>query len=110
MNYPLIIFGMAVVTFGTRYLVLVYFSQKKMSENLKSALNFVPPVILISIIAPSLLLHDGSLNISTSNLPLIAGIFTSIIAIKTKNLLSTIVFGMLFLWGLQFISQSLNVL
>lgn len=101
MNYRLIILGMMVVTFSTRYLVMIYFANTDMPKSLKKILNFVPPVILTAIIFPALFIEEGIYNISFSNLKLIAGILTSIIAIKTKNLLTTIVIGMLILWGLQ---------
>jgi len=108
MNYPPIILGMMIVTFGTRYLVMMYFSKVEIPHRLKSALNFVPPVILTSIIVPTLLLTKGKFNFSISNLPLIAGILTSVIAIKTKSLLTTIIAGMLILWGLKFFTSLIS--
>lgn len=103
MKIPIIILGMAIVTFGTRYLVMIYFSKVKMSPILKTALNFVPPVILTAIIIPILLLENGKLYLSINNIPLISGIITGLIAIKTKNLLTTILIGMAIFWGLKLI-------
>ena len=101
MDIKYIILGMFLVTYGTRFIVLKYFSTKKMHDVLKSALNYVPPVVLTAIIIPTVLFQNDYIFFNLKNNALIAGILTSIIAVKTKHLLSTIVLGMAIFWILK---------
>jgi branched-subunit amino acid transport protein len=64
-------------------------------------LRFVPIAALTAIITPELLIQQGALNLSVLNTRLIAGAVASLVAYKTRNVLVTIVVGMLVLWLLN---------
>ena len=99
MNEPLIIIGMFIVTFGVRYPVLAAVSKVNLPVIIERGLKYVPPAVLMAIIAPAVLLPEGAqIDLSLGNAPLIASIFAMLIAVRTKNLLATILSGMGILW------------
>jgi branched-subunit amino acid transport protein len=99
MNEFLIVFGMFLVTFGIRYPVLTIISKVQLPEIAEQALKFVPPAVLMAIIAPAVLLPEGNkLSLDFSNAALIASILSVFVAWRTKNLLLTIIIGMAALW------------
>ncbi len=98
MNEVLLILGMTLVTFIPRYGVLALMGRVQMPKPLFNALRYVPVTVLSAIVMPDLLLKDGSLNLAINNSFLAAGIITILVAWRTKNLLLTIVLGMVALW------------
>src|SRR5262245_54177324 len=99
-NHWPIILGMALVTFLPRYGVLALLGRVEMPRPIFRALQYVPPAVLSAIILPALLLDkNGNLYIAPDNSYLVAGIFAGLVAWRTRNLLLTIVLGMLVLWG-----------
>ena len=93
--------GMTLVTFGTRYSVLAILRNVLLPEPIFRALRYVPPAVLSAIILPTILMPEGKVNFNINNAPLYAGFIAGLIAWRTKNLLLTIVLGMLVLWGWQ---------
>ncbi len=91
--------GMALVTFGVRYPVMALVGKIDLPRPVFRALRFVPPSILAAIILPGLLYKDDRIYIAADNSYLVAGVIAAVIAWRTKNLLLTIVLGMLALWG-----------
>jgi branched-subunit amino acid transport protein len=98
-NEFLMIFGMMLVTFGVRYPVLALVGKIDLPEPILRALKYVPPAILAAIIVPELLFRDDQLYIALDNSFLVAGIIAGLVAWRSKNLLLTIVLGMLAMWG-----------
>jgi branched-subunit amino acid transport protein len=94
-----IILGMTAVTFGVRYPVLAAFGRIPLPTGILRGLRFVPPAVLAAIIVPAMFMPNGSqLFISIENAYLVAGLFAILVAWKSKNLLATIVLGMLAFW------------
>ena len=89
------------LTLGIRLSFIVFMDQMQVSSIVQQALRFVPVAVLSAIIAPALFLSSGSLNISFSNIRLIAGILAILVAWRTKNVLLTIFIGMACLLILQ---------
>ncbi len=99
MNEVILIAGMALVTFAVRYPVLALLGKIPLPDPVFRALRFVPPVVLTAIIVPAVLLpQDNRLDLSYTNSYLIAGLIAAFVAWRTRNLLLTIVLGMLALW------------
>jgi branched-subunit amino acid transport protein len=98
-NEFLLITGMALVTFAVRYPVLALVGKIQMPERIFKALRYVPPSVLAAIILPEMVLREGQLALSPDNARLVAGIVGGLVAWRTKNLLLTIVLGMLTLWA-----------
>lgn len=100
MNEFLLVAGMALVTFAVRYPVMALVGRIPLPERVFEALRYVPPAVLAAIIVPEVVLPSGRpLFLSIENARLVAALVTVLVAWRTKNLLLTIVLGMLALWG-----------
>jgi branched-subunit amino acid transport protein len=107
MNDWLIILGMGLITHSQRLSMILTSGRLTISEPLKHALRFAPPAVLSAIILPEMLQPGGQLDFSLGNERLLAGLIAIIIAWRTKNMILTVVIGMVSLWILQFINQTL---
>lgn len=94
MQDVLLIAGMAAVTFLIRYPLLVLVGRLTLPTALQRGLRYVPVAVLAAIIAPALLMPAGTLDVSLTNTPLLAGMIAFLVAWRSKNLLLTIVIGM----------------
>ncbi len=92
---------MGMVTYAIRLSMFVLYGRLQLPEWLMRALNYVPAAVLTAIIAPELFLPGGTLDLSLSNLRLIAGLVAILVAWRTRNVLLTVVAGMGTLWLLQ---------
>jgi branched-subunit amino acid transport protein len=95
MSEVLLISGMFAVTFSVRYVLFAFAGRVRFPLWLNKGLEFVPPVVLMAIIAPSVTMPKGELWISYDNPWLLASIVAAITALVRKDLLTTIVVGML---------------
>jgi branched-subunit amino acid transport protein len=89
------------LTFAIRLSFISLFGRREIPTFMLSILRFVPVTVLSAIIFPALFLYGNRLDLSLSNTRLIAGILAAIVAWRTKNVLLTIVVGMVGLWLLQ---------
>ena len=96
----LILFG-GLITFGIRLSFIALFGRVEMPPALTRALRFVPPAVLSAIIAPALFAPDGALNLSLANNRLLAGVLAILVAWRSKNVVLTLVFGLIALWLFQ---------
>lgn len=94
MNDLLLVAGMAAVTFGVRYPVLVLVGRIPLPDSVFRALRYVPPAVLTAIIVPAVLMPGGTVDLSPANAYLVAGIVSALVAWRTKSLLLTIIIGM----------------
>jgi branched-subunit amino acid transport protein len=94
MNEWLVILGMMLVTFLPRYGTLAILGRVEMPKAVFGALKFVPPAVLSAIILPAMVLKDGQFHIALDNSYLMAGVFSAVVAWRTRNLMLTIVLGM----------------
>lgn len=99
-----LITGMALVTFGIRYLVFAVAGRVDFPDRLVAALRYVPPAVLTAIIVPAVLLPDGQqLNLSFSNSYLVGALVACGVGWFSRNLLLTIVLGMAAFLGWQWL-------
>ena len=89
------------ITYATRLSFILLFERLAVPEWLRRALRFVPPAVLSAIILPELLIQDGSLYLSFENSRLLAGMIAILVAWRTRNVLLTLLAGMVTLWILQ---------
>lgn len=94
MNELLLIFGMALVTFGVRYPMLAIVGRLQLPDMALRALRYVPLAVLTAIIVPSILMPEGMLDFRLENTYLVGGVIAALVAWRTKNLLLTIIIGM----------------
>jgi branched-subunit amino acid transport protein len=98
----LLIVGMFVVTFGTRFFLFAFAQKIAFPAWLSHALSFVPVAVLTAIIVPAIAMPKGELWVSAHNPWLVAGIASAIICMVFRHLLTTIVGGMLVFILLRF--------
>ncbi|MCK5836769.1 MAG: AzlD domain-containing protein [Desulfobacula sp.] len=96
--------GMALVTFGIRYIMFPLSGRFQFPELFERGLKYVPPVVLAAIIVPSVLMPTGeTLNLKLSNPYLIGALAACVIGGLFKNLLLTIVVSMVVFMGFQWV-------
>jgi branched-subunit amino acid transport protein len=103
MNLWLILILGGLGTYLLRLSFILIFQHVKMPEFMEKILRLVPPAVFSAIVLPELLVRDGSVQFSVTNLRLIAGLLAAVIALKTRNVLITIASGMVILWLLQYL-------
>jgi branched-subunit amino acid transport protein len=101
MNIWLVMLAGGLLTYATRLSFIVLLGRLNIPVWLQRSLRFVPPAVLSAIIFPELFLPGGSLDISTGNARLIAGLAAIVVAVWKKNTLLTILVGMVILWVLE---------
>ena len=104
LNEIYLVTGMALVTFGIRYVIFPISKRLKFSRLFERVLSYVPPVVLTAIIVPSVLMPGGEgLNLRLNNPYLIGAVAACIIGGIFKNLLLTIVMSMVVFLGAQWV-------
>jgi len=101
MNLWLIVIAMGIVTFGIRLVPSVLLGRIEIPLVIQRALRFVPPAVLTAIVVPELLYRNNQVDVSPTNVRLLAGLIAIGVAWRTKNALITIGAGMIALWVLQ---------
>lgn len=99
-NEWLLIAAMAFVTYLTRYPMMVIVGRVTLPPVVVRALKYVPVAVLTAISVPAVLMPGGVIDMHPQNAYLVAGIISTLIAWRTKNLLATILIGMaaFFIW------------
>jgi len=106
LHETLMIAGMAVVTFGIRYVLLAVADRFQMPPLMERALYYVPPAVLTAIIVPSVLLPGGRWDLTLGN----AYLFGAVAALgggiifRKHTLMASISIGLLvfFIWRFFF--------
>lgn len=98
----LVLLGMALISFLLRASFILFSERLSLAPLLKRALRFVPAAVLAAIITPSLF-YTSSGVFYPYNLRMVAAIIAGMVAVSSKNLLLTLVVGMLSLWLMQWI-------
>lgn len=96
-----LIIGIALLTFFTRFALAVILRKRKISEKWNRWMVYIPIAVFTTIIVPSLLAPNEKLELTIQNEYLIAGIVTLLIAYKTKNLIGTVIIGILIIYMLR---------
>jgi branched-subunit amino acid transport protein len=66
-------------------------------------LRYVPAAVISALIWPELLIRDGVLDFSFGNTQLIAGLFATLVAWRTRSVLITIIAGLAVWYVLEII-------
>jgi branched-subunit amino acid transport protein len=96
-----IFFGMWFVTYIPRLLPLFALSQVRLPDRLMSWLSYLPAAILSALIFPGALMRDGAFDPGIGNPSVWALIASFAVAIRTRNLILTMVVG----GGVMFLGQ-----
>jgi branched-subunit amino acid transport protein len=95
MSIWLMIFAAGAVTFLTRASFIFLLDRVKMPDWFWRGLRFVPVAVLSAIILPETLTRNGALDLSWRNPQIIAGLLAVLVAWRTRNVLLTILTGMI---------------
>ena len=88
-------------TFALRFLFIYLFGRIEMPGWLPRVLRFVPAAALAALVFPALTHPAGHLDLSIHNFRLLAGLGGALVAWRTRNVLFTILAGMMLLWILE---------
>jgi branched-subunit amino acid transport protein len=99
MSALLIIAGMALVTFLTRY-TMVALLGREIPPLLSGWLRYVPIAVLSALVAPAAIAPQGR---PTAGIALWASLAGAIVAWRTRNVVWTIIAGLLVFWLLRLI-------
>jgi branched-subunit amino acid transport protein len=97
----LVIAGVSGSTFLLRASFIVFVDPHRFPHWFRRALKFVPPAVLAAIVAPGLVMPQGSLDLSPANPRLVAGLVAIAATLHVRNAFAAIATGMTTLWALQ---------
>ena len=91
----LLIFLSGAVTFATRASFIFLLDRMRMPVWFWRALRFVPVAVLSAIILPETVSRNGVTDLSWRNPQILAALLAVVVAWRTRNVLLTIVAGMI---------------
>jgi branched-subunit amino acid transport protein len=91
----LTLIGMNLVTYIPRLLPVWALASKSLPKVIVDWLRYVPVAVLAAMLLPSLLVHEGQIDLRPSNMFLWAAIPTLVVAWKRRSLFGSVVVGML---------------
>lgn len=98
MSLWLTVVTMGLVTYAIRLSLIAGLGRVELPPFVGRALRFVPPAVLTAITFPELLLPGGTFDLSLANARLVAGVLAALVAWRSRNVVLTVVAGMLVLW------------
>jgi branched-subunit amino acid transport protein len=103
MNIWLTMLLAGLVTFTIRLSFIWIIGRRSIPPLLRRALRLVPPAVLTAIIFPEIFMPTGQLDLSLGNARLLAAVLATLVAWRTRNVVLTIVVGMLAVWLFQWL-------
>ncbi len=86
--------GMGLVTYLPRLMPAWFLRGRNLHPFIEAWLKYVPVAVLAALLLPSLLVANGQLNLTWSNLYLWAAIPAGLTAWKTRSMFATVLVGM----------------
>ena len=97
------IFIAGILTYFTRMSMVTLIRKEMIGDNLRKILNYVPSVVFPSIIFPGVLLDDVGAFVTISDPKILGALIALTIGFFTKNVILTIVSGLISYWTFIFI-------
>ena len=92
------------ITFLTRFSMIALLKKEMFNDRIREVLSYVPSAIFPAIIFPAIFLdNSGSMQIE-DNPKIIAAIIAMIVGVLSKNIIGTILSGLLSYWMIIYIS------
>ncbi len=101
MNIWIVMIAVGLLTFLTRLSFIAWLERIRLPDAFQRALRFVPTAVLSAIIAPEVVLRDHTLFLSIQNPRLLAALLATLAAYYTKNVVWSLLVGMVAFWLLQ---------
>ena len=99
--FSIIIAGL--INYLTRLVSVLAINPKKMSERTKKILTYVPSAVFPAIIFPAVFLNQENQLAQLNDPKVIAILISFIVGIITKNLIITILAGLITFWTIIFL-------
>ncbi len=100
-TYLLIVVAIGAGTYMTRLSFVAIFGRIGVPQWLEAPLRYVAPAVLAAIVAPAVLSPEGFVDVTMDNPRFLAGAVALAVALRTKSVTWTIVYGMAALWTVQ---------
>lgn len=104
MRFYLLFGSLAVALLIIKGLFLCFVPNRKPPLFLERYFRYITPAVLAALIAPSVFYAGNPAGLEVSPKRLTAGLVAFVVALVTRNILITIVTGMVLLWGLSCLS------
>tara|TARA_B100001778_G_C18005045_1_gene369570 strand:- start:91 stop:405 length:315 start_codon:yes stop_codon:yes gene_type:complete len=104
MSELVLIIYCGLITFLTRFSMIALLKKEMFNDRIREVLSYVPSAIFPAIIFPAIFLdNSGSMQIE-DNPKIIAAIIAMLVGILSKNIIGTILSGLLSYWIIIYIS------
>ena len=98
----IVIVGLTLVTVATRSAFLVLGERFALPERVQHGLRYAPACALVALIAPELVVSNGTLALSLANPKLMAGLAAGGVMLATRSMMAAMAVGMLVFAGLRY--------
>ena len=98
-----IIICCGLATFAARFLPLSGILPAELPKPAQQAMKFVPVAVLVPIILSSIFVSTDSQIELVGNMRIYAALIAGVVAVKTRNVIFTIITGLVCLWALEFL-------
>ena len=89
----LVILGAGLVTYCTRFPLMIISGKGAIPPKLTKLMSFIAPAVLTSLIVPAIFIRQGSIDISFHNKYIIASVITALAAYISKKMLVSVLTG-----------------
>tara|TARA_Y100001935_G_C17273166_1_gene493127 strand:+ start:1265 stop:1576 length:312 start_codon:yes stop_codon:yes gene_type:complete len=97
------IFIAGTLTYLTRMTMIALVNKDMLNDKIKSVLAYVPSAVFPAIIFPSIFLNEYGAFIELNDPKIFGAIIAIIVGFFSKNIIATILFGLISYWILIFI-------
>ena len=102
-NLSLIIYC-GLITFLTRFSMIALLKKEMFNDRIREVLSYVPSAIFPAIIFPAIFLDNSGTVQIEDNPKIIAAIIAMLVGVLSKNIIGTILSGLLSYWIIIYIS------
>ncbi len=92
------------ITYLTRFSMIALLKKEMFNDRIREVLSYVPSAIFPAIIFPAIFLDNSGTMQIEDNPKIIAAIIAMIVGVLSKNIIGTILSGLLSYWMIIYIS------
>jgi len=92
------------ITFLTRFSMIALLKKEMFNDRIREVLSYVPSAIFPAIIFPAIFLDNSGTMQIEDNPKIIAAIIAMLVGVLSKNIIGTILSGLLSYWMIIYIS------
>jgi branched-subunit amino acid transport protein len=100
-NFWSIIITLGIGTLCIRASFFFLYSYIKISPRIKKAFSFIPAAVLPALVIPSVVFHQGQVELFAGHERVIALLIATVVSYKTQSVLFTVVTGIASLFALN---------